>query len=203
MPCFGWCVLQSDSDDSDSPDLNEALRAAKDDLRAASKESERLQTELTRAMCHHLPELEYTHKKAASLLDRVDFGMLPVHESLLVYTVEGKMLGGTHTILTAREPTANQMCVLKKYDLTDATSLRTLKKEVGILARLRHPNVVRASAVVIDVKAAEAYLELPFMLGGTLRTWVASGVTPVKRLQPDSVRRVTTELFRGLVYGEI
>jgi serine/threonine protein kinase len=42
--------------------------------------------------------------------------------------------------------------------LTEAASRKTFRKEVGILARLRHPNIARASGIVYDQSVAEAYV---------------------------------------------
>ena len=76
-------------------------------------------------------------------------GMLPMYESCTLYTLGDRILGGTHEVRIAWEPTQNRKCVLKKYLLSNPQSLRTFKKEVGILVRLQHPNIVKACAVVV------------------------------------------------------
>ena len=75
--------------------------------------------------------------------------------------------------------------------------MRTFKTEVGILTRLRHPNIIEAHALIIDLKAGEAYLELPFIEGGTLREWI---VGDASRLQQETVVQISSELLRALAY---
>ena len=124
------------------------LQGAKVKLRAATKESDIAHLAVAHAMCHYLPELEHTHAKLASnLLGRVCYGMLPVYESTDLYErIGGRIMGGAHEVFIAVSPSTGSKCVLKKFLLSDARSLRTFKKEAGILARLQHPNVVQVHA---------------------------------------------------------
>jgi len=91
------------------------LKDAREELRAASRESERLQAVLADAMCHYLPELRHTHKKAVELLEQIDYGMLPVRGSTDLYKFGDRIIGGTHEVRIAWEPTAERKVVLKKY----------------------------------------------------------------------------------------
>ena len=107
-------------------------------------------------------------------------------------------------VFAATSPIDGRKCVLKKFLLSDGASLRTFQKEAGILARLEHPNILQATAIIEDVPKQRAYLELPFVAGGTLREWITGwDQDGIPRHQPATITRVMVELLRPLAVSVV
>jgi hypothetical protein len=55
-------------------------------------------------MRDHLPELVYSHRKAADFLRRLDFGEIAMHDSTSLYTLGNVIPGGSHEVRRVGEP---------------------------------------------------------------------------------------------------
>jgi hypothetical protein len=190
--------LSDDEDDYDEEEIEELqaqLITVKKQHRAATKADEAAQASLARAFRDHFPEMFYTHKNVADLTRRLNFGEIPIHDSTSPYELGDVILGGSHEVRKAKID--GNKVVLKKYWLTDAGSRKVFTKEVGILTRLRHPNIAQASGLVYDMKVAEAYLEMPYYGGGSLRDWFEAD--PMNRAEPE-LQQILSDLLRALEY---
>ena len=64
---------------------------------------------------------------------------------------------------------------LKKYNLNRAESLKTLRQELAVLSRLKHPNIISVRLFLVE-EAAVAYVEFP-LYECDMEAWLAT--TPV------------------------
>jgi tRNA A-37 threonylcarbamoyl transferase component Bud32 len=198
-------TVDSDDEEEDPDVLAAAVRAAKTALATTSKRNIQVQATLAAAIRDHFPEL-VTHKAVTakgSLFQLMgQFGGLPVYDSKEENHTIGAPIqtSGTHEVYRADASSgdgANREVVLKRFRLDDERSRKMFERELRIMARLRHPNIVALTGVVYSVKSAEAYLEMPFFESGDLRQHFAANA---KHRSPVEVQQIFFELLKALEY---
>jgi serine/threonine protein kinase len=171
-----------DSDDSgddgaNSKVLEEAVRSAKVAYSKAVKAEIKVQARFALAIRDHYPELvdmlDMAGDPIYKLMEQLE--SVPVYESRAHYELGDRIQGGTHEVQRATNTIPPDLdsptnVVLKRFVLGDASSRKTFEKELQILARMRHPNVIQLTGVVYEPKEAVAYLELPYLASGDLRS---------------------------------
>jgi hypothetical protein len=115
-----------------------------------------VQARLAGAVQHHFPELVLTMGVSTDSIHQLmaKLGGVPVFDSRTHYELGDRILGGSHEIQRATNTitiaSSGGSCdvVLKRFALADAASRKTFERELRVLARLRHPNVVELTGVV-------------------------------------------------------
>ena len=79
--------------------------------------------------------------------------------------------------------------VLKEYPVTHA-SIRVCYKEVVLMRRLHHPGVLEVQQLFQE--GDKLYLQMPYMEGGTLRSWCGAAERRPTALPPSSSMQVLT-----------
>lgn len=205
----------SDDDDDDSDDSSDgeasspealaaALRAAKADLARATKHNLQMRSKFAGVIRDHLPELcnHETASKDPLLTLLGAFGGLPTYDSVDHYELGDRLkTTGSHEMRRASfvdsSGADSSEVVLKRFPLDDARSRKTFEKELKIMARLRHPNVVRLTGVVFDTKNATAHLEMMFAPNGDLRNYLQHDAA--RRAEPE-VQQLFADLVKALEY---
>jgi serine/threonine protein kinase len=198
-----------DSDDageaSDPAILAAAVRAAKVALATASKQNIRCQATLAAVIRDHFPELA-NHKSVTakgSLFQLMGkFGGLAVYNSKEENYEIGDRIqtSGTHEVHRATGNLGDgktSQVVLKRFRLDDARSRKMFERELRIMARLRHPNIVSLTGVVYNATVAEAYLEMPYFHRGDLRQHFAASI---EHRAEAEVQQIFFELLKALEY---
>ncbi|KPV76412.1 uncharacterized protein RHOBADRAFT_3235, partial [Rhodotorula graminis WP1] len=72
-----------------------------------------------------------------------------------------------------------------------------VKREVAIMKRLDHPNIVRLKEVIDDVKSRKVFMVLEFMAGGQVE-WQDDNKQPTMTV--DEARRTFRDVVLGLEY---
>ncbi|KAJ2850227.1 hypothetical protein IWW36_002077 [Coemansia brasiliensis] len=83
------------------------------------------------------------------------------------------------------------------YLRIDLDKMEKVKREIAILKKCRHPNVVRLREVIDDAHARRIYLVIEFMDGGEI-AWRDSNNLPV--MAADKARSVFRDLVLGVEY---
>lgn len=168
----------SNGDDDSTPEaLEVALQSAKSAYSKAVKAEIKIRAKLALAIRDHYPELvnmaDIRNDPIYKLMEQLK--SVPVYESRVHYELGDQIQGGTHEVQRATNTISldasdlHSDVVLKRFVLGDASSRKTFEKELALLARLRHPNVMQLTGVVYEPKKAVAYLELPYLASGDLR----------------------------------
>lgn len=200
-----------DDDDGNLPPedkaaLQELVRVAKIAYTRAVRANLNVQAKLAEAIRDHYPELLQSIGSATDPLYHLieQLGSVPVFESLVHYELGERILGGTHEIqrastskTMASSASATNEVVLKRFALGDARSRKTFEKELQILSRLRHPNVIELTGVVYFLANAVAFLEMPYLVGGSLRVHLAA--SPKNRSETET-QHVFVDLLKALEY---
>ena len=200
-----------DDDDGNLPPedkaaLQELVRVAKIAYTRAVRTNLNVQAKLAEAIRDHYPELLQSIGSATDPLYHLieQLGSVPVFESLVHYELGERILGGTHEIqrastskTMASSASATNEVVLKRFALGDARSRKTFEKELQILSRLRHPNVIELTGVVYLLANAVAFLEMPYLVGGSLRVHLAA--SPKNRSETET-QHVFVDLLKALEY---
>ncbi|KAJ2473221.1 hypothetical protein GGI02_001018 [Coemansia sp. RSA 2322] len=79
----------------------------------------------------------------------------------------------------------------------DVDKMERVKREIAILKKCRHPNVVRLREVIDDAHARRIYLVIEYMDGGEI-AWRDANNLPV--MTPDEARSVFRDLVLGVEY---
>lgn len=91
-----------------------------------------------------------------------------------------------------------RLCVLKEVTLHNEATRKVFENEVNLLWKLQHPAIVTVEAVFYDT--LRAYIQMPYLAGGTLRAWVANNdpkpweIQSVFRQLLQASRRPTTKI---------
>lgn len=212
--------LKSPEDVAKHKSIGSTHQTAKRELARATKHNLQLQSKLSGVMRDHFPELSIhavaTNDSLLGLLG--DFGGLPTYDSLDHYDVGARLkTTGTHEMHLATcingdgggggggdddsetdvDSSSGDAVVLKRFPLDDEKSRKTFEKELRIMARLRHPNVVRLTGVVFDTENATAHLEMPFMQLGDLRKYLEHDIS---RRAEAEVQQVFADVMKALEY---
>ncbi|KAI8322513.1 Pkinase-domain-containing protein [Martensiomyces pterosporus] len=83
------------------------------------------------------------------------------------------------------------------YLRIDVGKMEKVKREIAILKKCRHPNVVRLREVIDDAHARRIYLVIEYMDGGEI-LWRDENNLPV--MSADEARRVFRDLVLGVEY---
>ena len=201
----------ADSDGSGGDDeptheaLEGALQSAKSAYSKAVKAENKIRAKLAIAIRDHYPELvsmlDIHSDPIYKLMEQLK--SVPVYESRVHYELGDRIQGGTHEVQRATntispdDSDSQTEVVLKRFVLGEASSRKTFEKEITILARMRHPNVIRLTGVVYEPKKAVAYLELPYLASGDLRAHL--GAEELNR-GSAMVQQVFSDLCKALDY---
>lgn len=209
--------LEKSEDEANCKSIAIKYQTAKRELARATTHNLQLQSKLSGVMRDHFPELSInsvaTKDPLLGLLG--DLGGLPTYDSLDHYDLGTRLrTTGTHEMHVATYVTDSgggggndedddadlsngDAVVLKRFPLDDEKSRKTFEKELRIMARLRHPNVVRLTGVVFDTENATAHLEMPFMQHGDLRKYLEHN--PSRRAEAE-VQQMFADLMKALEY---
>ena len=125
-----------------------------------------------------------------------------VTRTLGMYNIDTQPLAvanqdAAHTVYKATFDDADgSVVVLKEFKAVAGDDrIDNFLHEVGILSRMDHPCVARATAGFLDERG-DAYLEMPFYAGGTLKQWLhAEAGRPM-----EGKKRALAALARSLEY---
>eukprot|EP00050_Salpingoeca_kvevrii_P005467 m.283163 g.283163 ORF g.283163 m.283163 type:complete len:627 (+) comp11118_c2_seq8:603-2483(+) len=130
------------------------------------------QASLTRAVSEHFPELQ-GELGALWETDRADFeqgGLVPVTDgSLEEYHIVAEKQGGRVLIADTAE---GMRVAIKKYVVHSDKEVKRLKRELRLLARLKHPHIVAIRRLVTCLPQSMFLVELEYYAGGTLAEWL-------------------------------
>ncbi|KAJ3414231.1 hypothetical protein HDV05_006848 [Chytridiales sp. JEL 0842] len=118
-----------------------------------------------------------------------------------------KRFGGNRFALSQRMATERQAS-FSSDPLTEASApppppnpqLEKIKKEIAILKKCNHPNVVYLKEVIDDPQAAKIYLVLEYLAGGDVKWRDTTGILPKPVLSQDEARKVFRDTVCGLQY---
>lgn len=208
----------ADSDGSGGDDdlLEAALQTAKSAYSKAVKAENKIRAKLAIAIRDHYPELfsmlDIHRDPIYKLMEQLK--SVPVYESRVHYELGDQIQGGTHDVQRATntispdDSDSQTEVVLKRFVLGDASSRKTFEKEITILARMRHPNVIRLTGVVYEPKNAVAYLELPYLASGDLRAHLGAkeanrGTAVVQQVFSDLCKALDYLHTSGVVHCDV
>ncbi|HEX4684907.1 MAG TPA: protein kinase [Gemmatimonadaceae bacterium] len=113
------------------------------------------------------------------------------------YTIDRELGGGGMShVFVADDPRLHRTIVVKvlKPELAEGLSAQRFEREIGIAARLQHPNIVPV------LNAGETgglpYYTMPFVRGESLRTHLARG-----RMDSRASVRILADVARALAYA--
>jgi len=193
----------SESDEvADTGALEDAVRVAKAAYARASRAELKIQAHLARVIRDHLPELVHALRKDPLYKLMEQLGNVPVYESLAHYHLGSLILGGTHEVQRATNAmpdlSSPAAVVLKRFALSDTKSRKTFERELRILARLRHPNVMQLTGVVCESAKAIAYIEMPYLTNGDLRAYLQARCSANRGA--GETEQIFVDLLRALDY---
>lgn len=145
-------------------------RLARNKLRKASKDLDSEKKKLAGLGAKHWPELL---NAAPSLAAFKQMGYMSSTTSSLTlnsFEIQEDIVGGRNKVMRAMLD--GQECVLKQYDLT-GTTLEVVEREVTLLHKLRHPNIVQITGVFHDPQErTHLYVQMQLLKGGDLKQWL-------------------------------
>ena len=87
-------------------------------------------------------------------------------------------------------------CVLKEFLLNDENGLKSFRKEVQSLGKLKHPNIVEIECYFIEEgEILRGYIQMPFYEGGNLKEWINN-----KKPSEIQIQRILTQILRGIEF---
>ncbi len=78
--------------------------------------------------------------------------------------------------------------------------LEKIKREIAILKKCRHPNIVLLKEVIDDPRSDKIYLVLEYLTGGEVRWRDELSETPGPVLSMETSRKIFRDLVSGLSY---
>eukprot|EP01047_Picozoa_sp_COSAG01_P010594 COSAG01_NODE_452_length_16879_cov_474.367223_8_plen_427_part_00 len=168
-------------------ELQKRRRSARKELRTASQKLDKEKQRLAQLGAKHWPELL---NAAPSLAAFKKMGYMSSATSSLTlnsFDIQGDIIGGRNKVMHATLD--GQECVLKQYDLT-GTTLEVVEREVTLLHKLRHPNIINITGVFHDQQArTHLYVQMQYLKGGNLKQWLTHhGPNPRFRQPPLSTQ---------------
>ncbi|KAF9397416.1 hypothetical protein BGX21_008889 [Mortierella sp. AD011] len=122
------------------------------------------------------------------------------------YMVVRELGRGVHgKVKLCQDVTTNEFCAIKIVDKTSRRRLgrsqlsneQKIRREIAIMKKCIHPNVVRLIEVIDDPNARKIYLVLEYMEGGEVR-WKDTEDKPILSLQ--DARSIFRDIVLGLEY---
>ncbi len=113
--------------------------------------------------------------------------------------------GGMGIVYEARDPVLRRKVALKvlRRERCSTEALDRLKREAGITARLRHPNII----TVLEAGSCESwetsYIALEYIEGRTLSEAVLEEKTPLTRMVESVARAVAYAHDRGVLHCDL
>eukprot|EP00041_Stephanoeca_diplocostata_P000577 m.15443 g.15443 ORF g.15443 m.15443 type:complete len:1280 (+) comp10749_c0_seq1:405-4244(+) len=164
-----------EDDDADAVGAaTQEYREAQQQYQFSCAERDRMAAEYAQAVMEHYPEqwpalssmvmgsATWTLRQLGIVHDDFDLAVLdhrPIHSA------------GRHEVYAATLPDGTR-CALKKYTLVSDEQFQVFQREVTLLHRLSHPNVVALHGVHLDHNVANAYVQMQLCSGGTLQEWL-------------------------------
>ncbi|KAF9214245.1 hypothetical protein CPC16_000920 [Podila verticillata] len=135
-----------------------------------------------------------------------DYHPMTGNKMINKYMIVHELGRGMHgKVKLCRDTQTNELCAIKIVDKTtrrrlgrsQISSEEKIRREIAIMKKCIHPNVVRLIEVIDDPTARKIYLVLEYMEGGDVR-WKDSEDRPV--LQLDEARSIFRDVVLGLEY---
>ncbi|KAG0365213.1 hypothetical protein BGZ54_006754 [Gamsiella multidivaricata] len=135
-----------------------------------------------------------------------DYDPMTGNKMINKYMVVRELGRGVHgKVKLCRDTITNEFCAIKIVDKTTRRRLgrsqisneQKIRREIAIMKKCIHPNVVRLIEVIDDPTARKIYLVLEYMEGGEVR-WKDSEDKPILSL-PDA-RSIFRDIVLGLEY---
>lgn len=102
---------------------------------------------------------------------------------------------GRHEVFATILPNGTR-CALKKYTLVTDNQFQVFQREVTLLHRLSHPNILALQGVHLDHNAANAYVQLPLCSGGSLDEWLVKHAP----LDPGLTKALVLQLVLAVLH---
>ncbi|KAF9945778.1 protein kinase ssp1, partial [Modicella reniformis] len=135
-----------------------------------------------------------------------DYDPMTGNKMINKYMVVRELGRGVHgKVKLCRDTTTNEFCAIKIVDKTTRRRLgrsqqsneQKIRREIAIMKKCVHPNVVRLIEVIDDPNARKIYLVLEYMEGGEVR-WKDTEDKPILPLQ--HARLIFRDVVLGLEY---
>ncbi|KAG0082466.1 hypothetical protein BGZ92_011714, partial [Podila epicladia] len=135
-----------------------------------------------------------------------DYHPMTGHKMINKYMIVRELGRGMHgKVKLCRDTQTNELCAIKIVDKTtrrrlgrsQISSEEKIRREIAIMKKCIHPNVVRLIEVIDDPTARKIYLVLEYMEGGDVR-WKDSEDKPILHL--DEARSIFRDVVLGLEY---
>ncbi|KAI1300677.1 hypothetical protein EDD11_006056 [Mortierella claussenii] len=135
-----------------------------------------------------------------------DYDPMTGNKMINKYMVVRELGRGVHgKVKLCRDTITNELCAIKIVDKTTRRRLgrtqisneQKIRREIAIMKKCIHPNVVRLIEVIDDPTARKIYLVLEYMEGGEVR-WKDSDDRPVLPLH--DARSIFRDVVLGLEY---
>ena len=113
----------------------------------------------------------------------------------------GKQIGqGAYAVvrLGLHKPTNKKiaMKIYKKYKLMDPNRRKSVKREIKLMEKMKHPNIIRLYEVIDTSKYVILVME--YVGGGSLHGYLKS--KPNRRLDEDDAKRIFRQVLDGIKY---
>ncbi|KAG0029318.1 hypothetical protein BGZ81_003899 [Podila clonocystis] len=135
-----------------------------------------------------------------------DYHPMTGNKMINKYMIVRELGRGMHgKVKLCRDTQTNELCAIKIVDKTtrrrlgrsQISSEEKIRREIAIMKKCIHPNVVRLIEVIDDPTARKIYLVLEYMEGGDVK-WKDSEDMPVLLL--DEARSIFRDVVLGLEY---
>ncbi|KAG0046353.1 hypothetical protein BGZ89_005328 [Linnemannia elongata] len=135
-----------------------------------------------------------------------DYDPMTGNKMINKYMVVRELGRGVHgKVKLCRDTVTDELCAIKIVDKTTRRRLgraqlsneQKIRREIAIMKKCIHPNVVRLIEVIDDPNARKIYLVLEYMEGGEVR-WKDAEEKPILPL--DDARAIFRDIVLGLEY---
>lgn len=158
---------------------------------------------------YHPPHLHFTHQQPVKETHRLDLDFDPIsgRKSINKYEIIDEIGRGTHgKVKLGRDLTSDEYVAIKIVERHSRPRLgkiirqddEKVRREIAILKKCRHPNVVRLIEVIDDPASKKVYLVLEYVELGEI-VWRKFGPRDVLRRERNRLKRELT----GEVEGEV
>jgi len=151
---------------------------------------------------YHPPHLHFTHQQPVKETHRLDLDFDPIsgRKSINKYEIIDEIGRGTHgKVKLGRDLTSDEYVAIKIVERHSRPRLgkivrqddEKVRREIAILKKCRHPNVVRLIEVIDDPASRKVYLVLEYVELGEI-VWRKFGPRDVLRRERNRLRRELT-----------